>query len=57
VASVVAGISLRCLTVLGAVSARAGGAPVRKAALRVAFWGALAMAVTAAAGRLCGATG
>ena len=57
VASVVAGTSLLCLTVLGAASARMGGAPVRKASLRVAFWGALAMAVTAAVGRLFGATG
>jgi vacuolar iron transporter family protein len=53
-ASVVAGTSLVCLTGLGAVSARTGGAPVRKASMRVAFWGALAMAVTAAAGRLFG---
>ena len=57
VASVVAGTSLLCLTVLGAVSARTGGAPVRKASLRVAFWGALAMAVTAAVGRLFGSMG
>jgi vacuolar iron transporter family protein len=57
VASVVAGTSLLCLTALGAVSANTGGAPVRKASLRVAFWGALAMGVTAAVGRLFGATG
>ena len=55
VVAVVAGTSLLFLTVLGAVSARMGGAPARKAALRVAFWGALAMGVTAAVGKLFGA--
>ena len=40
---------------LGAVSAKAGGAPVLAGTWRVAFWGALAMAVTAAAGALFGA--
>lgn len=50
-----AGTSLVFLTALGALAARAGGAPVLKAALRVAFWGALAMAITAGAGRLFGA--
>ncbi len=45
-------ISLAFLVVLGAVGARAGGAPVMRGALRVAFWGALAMAVTAAIGLL-----
>ena len=54
VASVVAGTSLLCLTVLGAVSARTGGAAVGKASLRVAFWGALAMGVTAGVGTLFG---
>jgi VIT1/CCC1 family predicted Fe2+/Mn2+ transporter len=47
--------SLLSLALLGAASARAGGAPVPKAVLRVGFWGALAMALTAAAGRLFGA--
>jgi len=51
----VAGTSLVFLTGLGAVSARTGGAPVLEAALRVAFWGALAMGLTALAGRLFGA--
>jgi vacuolar iron transporter family protein len=50
-----AGTSLVFLTGLGALAARAGGAPVLKAALRVAFWGALAMAITAGVGRLFGA--
>jgi VIT1/CCC1 family predicted Fe2+/Mn2+ transporter len=52
---VVAGVSLVCLAALGALAARAGGAPAGRGAGRVAFWGALAMAVTAAAGRLFGA--
>jgi len=42
------------LATLGAVSARAGGAPVGKGAWRVAFWGAVAMGVTACAGVLFG---
>jgi len=51
----VAVASLACLVALGAVAARAGGAPAGIGALRVGFWGALAMAVTAAAGALFGA--
>lgn len=51
---VVAGTSLLFLVVLGALSARVGGAPVLKAAARVAFWGALAMTITAAVGRFFG---
>jgi VIT1/CCC1 family predicted Fe2+/Mn2+ transporter len=46
--------SLGFLGLLGAVGAWAGGASQRKAAMRVAFWGALAMALTAAIGRLVG---
>src|SRR5882724_11955289 len=46
------GISLTFLIALGAVGARAGGAPMLPGALRVAFWGALAMAVTAGIGML-----
>ncbi len=46
--------SLFCLALMGVLSARAGGAPVLKAALRVTFWGALAMALTAAVGALFG---
>jgi VIT1/CCC1 family predicted Fe2+/Mn2+ transporter len=53
--AVVSAASLAALAVLGAVGARAGGAPVGKAVLRVAFWGALALAVTAGVGRLFGA--
>ena len=40
---------------LGALSAKVGGAPVWAGTWRVAFWGALAMAVTAGAGALFGA--
>jgi VIT1/CCC1 family predicted Fe2+/Mn2+ transporter len=50
----VAGSSLLFLALLGLVAARAGGAPVRASVLRVTFWGALAMALTAAAGALFG---
>jgi vacuolar iron transporter family protein len=53
---VVAGASLLFLAALGAWAASAGGASVIKGAARVTFWGALAMAVTAAAGALFGAT-
>jgi len=55
VVPLVAGTSLLCLTALGGLAARAGGAPVLAASARVAFWGALAMGVTAAVGRLFGA--
>ena len=51
----VAGTSLAFLAVLGFISARAGGASVLTGAWRVTFWGALAMAITAAAGTLFGA--
>jgi vacuolar iron transporter family protein len=47
--------SLAFLAVLGAVGAKAGGAKVMKAAIRVAFWGALAMVVTAGMGAILGA--
>lgn len=46
--------SLFFLAVLGAIAARTGGAPLLPGALRVTFWGALAMLVTAAVGRLFG---
>ena len=46
--------SLCFLALLGATGARAGGAPMLAAAARVAFWGALAMALTAAVGALFG---
>ncbi|TJY58906.1 VIT family protein [Sinimarinibacterium sp. CAU 1509] len=46
--------SLLFLALLGALGARAGGAPVASAASRVTFWGALAMALTAGVGALFG---
>lgn len=51
---VVAGSSLAFLAVLGALAARAGGAGVALGAIRVAFWGALAMALTTGIGTLFG---
>lgn len=53
--AVVAATSLIFLAILGAVAARAGGAPVRAAAVRVTFWGALAMGLTAGVGAVFGA--
>jgi VIT1/CCC1 family predicted Fe2+/Mn2+ transporter len=53
--AVTAGITLAALAVLGDLGARLGGAPRRRATLRVLFWGALAMAVTAGIGALVGA--
>lgn len=50
----VAVVSLFCLTLLGALGARGGGAPVVPSVMRVVFWGALAMTVTAGVGRLFG---
>ena len=43
------------LALLGGVGARAGGAPIPVAVIRVTFWGAVAMALTAGIGRLFGA--
>ena len=43
------------LAILGGIAARVGAAPIGRGALRVMFWGALAMAVSAAVGRLFGA--
>ena len=51
---VVSGSSLVFLALLGALAARAGGASVMTAAVRVTFWGALAMALTAGVGALFG---
>lgn len=49
--------SLVFLAVLGALGAGVGGASMVKAAVRVTFWGALAMALTAAVGALFGVAG
>ena len=51
----VSGSSLAVLALLGALSARVGGAGIMAGALRVTFWGGLAMAMTAGIGRLFGA--
>ncbi len=51
---VVATTSLVFLGALGAFAAKTGGAPVGKATVRVTFWGALAMAITAGVGALFG---
>jgi VIT1/CCC1 family predicted Fe2+/Mn2+ transporter len=47
-------VSLLCLAMLGALGARTGGAPIMRSVLRVTFWGALAMGLTASIGRLFG---
>jgi vacuolar iron transporter family protein len=52
--AVVSGGSLLFLAVLGALGAKVGGAPALKPALRVTFWGAFAMGITAAIGALTG---
>ena len=50
----VAGGSLLMLALLGALAAKAGGAPLWKGAARVTLWGALAMAATMGIGTLFG---
>jgi VIT1/CCC1 family predicted Fe2+/Mn2+ transporter len=50
----VAIVSVLCLALLGALGARAGGAPVGRSIVRVGFWGMLALALTAGIGRLFG---
>ena len=50
----VSAASLTFLAVLGALGAKVGGAAIPRATARVAFWGALAMAVTAGIGHLVG---
>jgi VIT1/CCC1 family predicted Fe2+/Mn2+ transporter len=51
---IVSGSSLVFLATLGGLAARAGGASVARGAVRVTFWGALAMALTALIGRIFG---
>lgn len=50
----VAGASLVFLGVLGFLAARAGGSPLLSSVVRVTFWGALAMGLTAGVGALFG---
>jgi VIT1/CCC1 family predicted Fe2+/Mn2+ transporter len=52
----VVGATLIVLLVLGGTAARLGGASLARGALRVAFWGAVAMGSTALVGRLVGVT-
>lgn len=52
----VVGVTLVLLLILGGMAARLGGASIARGALRVAFWGATAMACTALIGRLVGAS-
>ena len=52
----VSGSSLLFLALLGALAGRAGGSSVWRAAARVTFWGAIAMALTAGVGALFGAS-
>ena len=47
-------VTLVALMLLGAIGARAGGAPIGRAMLRVVVWGVFAMAITAGVGRLFG---
>lgn len=56
VAEVCSATALVTLLILGGTAAYAGGASIVRGAVRVAFWGALAMALTAGVGRLFGAT-
>ena len=51
---IVSGTSLLFLALLGGLAARAGGAGVTMGAIRVTFWGAMAMALTAGIGALVG---
>jgi len=50
----VAGLSLAFLAILGAIAARIGRSSAARGALRVTFWGAIAMALTAAIGSAFG---
>lgn len=50
----VSAASLGCLALLGAIGARTGGAAVLRATVRVTFWGALALALTAGVGKIFG---
>jgi VIT1/CCC1 family predicted Fe2+/Mn2+ transporter len=52
---IVSATSLVLLAALGGIAAAVGGASVARGALRVTFWGALAMGITAGIGRLVGA--
>lgn len=55
IAELASATALVALVILGGTAARAGGASVLKGAMRVTFWGALAIGITAGIGRLFGA--
>ena len=57
VAAFIAGSSLCSLGLLGALAAWTGGASPVRGAVRVVFWGVLAMGLTALIGRLAGTSG
>lgn len=48
------GFAIIFLSVLGAIAAKVGGSSIRKAVLRITFWGTIAMVLTAAVGYLFG---
>lgn len=48
------GVALLFLIVLGTIAAKAGGSNVRKAIIRITFWGTVAMGITAFIGYLFG---
>jgi VIT1/CCC1 family predicted Fe2+/Mn2+ transporter len=51
---IVSAASLAFLALLGAIGAKAGGANIWRATIRVTFWGALALAITAGVGKIFG---
>lgn len=51
---IVSATSLLFLALLGAIGARTGGANILRATVRVTFWGALALAITAGIGKVFG---
>ena len=50
------GFAIIFLSVLGAIAAKVGGSSIRKAVLRITFWGTIAMVLTAAVGYLFGSS-
>lgn len=48
------GVALLFLIILGTIAAKAGGSSVRKAIIRITFWGTVAMGITASIGHLFG---
>jgi vacuolar iron transporter family protein len=54
VTEVLSATALATLVILGGIAAYAGGASIVRGAVRVSFWGALAMGVTAGVGKLFG---